>query len=498
MMERLNYGTLEKLGYDGYLLQSAPERILQFGEGNFLRAFTDYFVDVMNEKIGFNSKIVLVQPSSDNPDRADGMNEQEGLYTLYLRGFEHGRRVNEKRVISCVSRCLNMNRDYETVMECADNPALRYIVCNTTEAGIFYHPACAFEDMPPQTYPAKLTQFLYRRFQKFGTEEGKGFLILPCELIDDNGKQLREFVLKYALQWRLCDAFLTWIERENVFCSTLVDRIVTGYPQKGAAVLHEENGYEDRFIDTGEIYSSWVIQAPEWIKKEMPFEKAGLPVQIVEDYRPYRERKVRILNGAHTAMSLGSYLSGKKVVRECMEDKVILEFVKKMLYDEVIPTLSLLEEDCRKFADAVIERFKNPFIDHELLAISLNSTSKWRTRVLPSLKDYLERYGTLPECMTASFAFYIAFYRGISLTEAGFIGERAGGELYAVFDERTVLEFYYLHKADSEEELVHAVCANTDFWEENLAEISGFEEETVKILKRIKKFGSYEKWFSEL
>lgn len=490
-MEKLKYQTLEKLGSDGYLLKKAPERVLQFGAGNFLRAFADYFIDVMNEKADFNSKVVVVQPFSEKTDRADEMNRQEGLYTLYLRGLENGKKVNEKRVISCVSRCLNMHRDYEAVMECADNPALRYIVCNTTEAGIFYHPACNLNDTPPFTYPAKLTQFLYRRFQKFGKEEGKGFLILPCELIDDNGKQLKECVLQYARQWKLSDAFLHWIQRENVFCSTLVDRIVTGYPQKEAAVLHEENGYEDDFIVTGERYGSWVIQAPEWIKKELPFEEAGLPVQIVKNYRPYRERKVRILNGAHTAMALGAYLAGKNIVRECMEDIVILKFIKKMLYDEVIPTLSLPEKELERFADAVIERFQNPFIDHELLSISLNSTSKWRTRVLPSLKDYVEKYGVLPECITVSFAYYLAFYRGTGITKAGLIGERGEGELYVVSDDCRILEFHYRYKEAGEEELVHAVCADTELWGEDLTEIPGFEKKTVHILKSMKKDGIF-------
>ncbi len=485
-MEQLKYQTLENLGYDGYILKTAPERVLQFGEGNFLRAFADYFIDVMNEKAGFNSKVIMVQPSSDKADRADKMNSQEGLYTLYLRGYENGKRVDKKRVISCVSRCLNMKRDYEAVMACADNPELRYIVCNTTEAGIVYHPDCGFKDAPPRTYPAKLTQFLYRRFQRFGMKEGKGFLILPCELIDDNGRELKECVLKYALQWELGEGFISWVEKENIFCSTLVDRIVTGYPQKEAEAMQRDNKYEDHFIDTGEIYSSWIIQAPEWIGKELPFEKSGLPIQIVKDYKPYRERKVRILNGAHTSMALGAYLSGKEIVRECMEDKEISGFVKKLLYDEVIPTLSLLEEDCKQFADAVIERFKNPFIDHGLLSISLNSTSKWRTRVLPSLKDYLEKYEKLPECMTASFAFYIAFYKGDKLTETKLTAKRADGRLYEISDEQKVLEFYYRHKEDSVEELVHAVCANTEFWGADLSKILDFEKKVVKIVKCIK------------
>ncbi|MGN1030496.1 MAG: tagaturonate reductase, partial [Butyricicoccaceae bacterium] len=233
-MKHLSYETVKESGYDGYLLQDAPERVLQFGEGNFLRAFVDYFIDMMNERAGFNSKVVLVQPiapHSSGLDLAKVINEQEGLYTLYLRGFENGQKVNDKRVISCVSRCLNSYADYDALMACADNPDLRFITCNTTEAGITYDPSCQFTETPPSSYPAKLTQFLYRRFQKFGTEAGKGFIILSCELIDNNGKELEKCVLQYADQWGLEPEFVTWVQAENIFCSTLVDRIVTGYPR---------------------------------------------------------------------------------------------------------------------------------------------------------------------------------------------------------------------------------------------------------------------------
>ena len=215
-MKKLCYQTLKDQGYEGYLLENAPERVLQFGEGNFLRAFVDYFIDMMNEKAGFNSKVVLVQPIANHTgfSLADVINEQDGLYTLYLRGFENGRKVNDKRIISCVSRCLNVHSDYEQVMACAKNPDLRFIACNTTEAGIAYDPSCEFTQTPPSSYPAKLTQFLYRRYQVFGQETGKGFIILACELIDDNGKELEKCVLKYAKQWELGEDFIHWIEKK--------------------------------------------------------------------------------------------------------------------------------------------------------------------------------------------------------------------------------------------------------------------------------------------
>lgn len=491
-MKKLSYQTLEEQSYQGYLLKDAPERVIQFGEGNFMRAFTDYFIDLMNEKADFNSKVVLVQPASSQSSLRDRINEQEGLYTLYLRGYENGREVNDKRIISCVSRCLNMYRDYEAVMRCAENPELRYITCNTTEAGIVYDASCSFTDTPPASYPAKLTQFLYRRFQTFGTQSGKGFVILACELIDDNGKELERIVKKYAAQWNLGDAFLHWLEHENLFCSTLVDRIVTGYPQNEAAALNETNGYEDSLIDTGEVFGAWVIEGPESLKAELPFEKAGLPVLITDDHKPYKQRKVRILNGAHTAMVLGAYLTGQDIVRDCMEDETILTFMNKTIYDEIIPTLSLPAEDCRNFAAAVTERFKNPFIDHALLAISLNSTSKWRARVLPSLEKYIEKFGKLPACITASFAFYVSFYRGQERTVDGLRAARPDGTTYTISDDQSVLDFFYAHKNTPIETLVHALCSNAAFWGKDLTALPGFESEVIRILKNIETSGIYE------
>lgn len=489
-MEKLCYETLEKQGYDGYLLKDAPERVMQFGEGNFLRAFVDYFIDVLNEKTGFNSKVVLCQPIA--PGLADMINEQEGLYTLFLRGFENGQKVNDKRIISCVSRCLNPYKNYDEVLACAENPDLRYIACNTTEAGIAYDPACEFADVPADSYPGKLTQFMYKRFEKFGKEAGKGFVILSCELIDNNGKELEKCVLKYADQWNLGGEFKNWIKTENIFCSTLVDRIVTGYPRNEAASICEKLGYQDNIIDTGEIFGFWVIEGPESLKKELPFEEAGLPVLICDNHKPYKQRKVRILNGAHTSFVLGAYLAGQDIVRNCMDDEVICGYMNKTIYDEIIPTLTLPKEELMSFAASVTERFKNPFIDHALLAISLNSTSKWKARVMPSFKGYVEKTGSLPKCITASFAFYIAFYKGMKLTEEGLIAARPAGNEYTVKDDKSVLQFYYDHKNDNAAALAHAVCTNVDFWGEDLSKIAGFEEAVAGYLKTIEEKGAYE------
>ena len=488
-MEKLCYATLEKQGYDGYLLKEAPERVLQFGEGNFLRAFVDYFIDMLNERTGFNSKVVLCQPIA--PGLADMINEQEGLYTLFLRGFENGKKVNDKRVISCVSRCLNPYKEYDEVLACAENPDLRYIACNTTEAGIAYDPSGQFTEVPADSYPGKLTQFLYKRFEKFGKEAGKGFVILSCELIDNNGKELEKCVLQYAKQWNLGEEFISWIKAENIFCSTLVDRIVTGYPRNEAASICEELGYQDNLINTGEVFGFWVIEGPESLKKELPFEEAGLPVIICDDHKPYKQRKVRILNGAHTSFVLGAYLAGQDIVRDCMDDEVICGFMNKTIYDEIIPTLTLPKEELLSFAASVTERFKNPFIDHALLAISLNSTSKWKARVMHSFKGYVEKTGELPKCITASFAFYIAFYHGMNLTEDGLVASRPAGDEYTVKDDKPVLQFFYDHKDDDAETLAHAVCSNTDFWDEDLSKIPGFESAVTGYLKAIEEKGAY-------
>ncbi len=472
-MRRLNYETLTQAGYDGYLLRRAPERVLQFGEGNFLRAFAEDFIDRMNETAGFDAKVVLVQPRGGHPEAADRFGEQEGLYTLVLRGRENGAAAERARVISCVSHCLDPKRDWDALLACAKNPDLRFIISNTTEAGIVFDPACKRSDAPPASFPAKLTAFLYERWRR----GGRGFVILSCELIDRNGEELRRCVNEYVRLWALEDDFAAWLERENLFCSTLVDRIVTGAPKAEASALCESFGYEDQLIDTGELFAAWVIEAPQSLKDELPFEKAGLPIRIVDDVTPYKQRKVRILNGAHTAMVLGAHLAGKAIVRECMEDDVIRGFLDRALFDEILPTLDLPRDELQDFAASVLDRFNNPYIDHRLLDIALNSTAKWKARVLPSVVAYSGRKGDLPKRLVFSFAAYAAFYR-------------KGGD--AVRDDDWVLDFFRAHANDDASALMRALVRNERMWGDSLACLDGFEVAAAAALARIDEVGMYE------
>lgn len=477
-MERLSFAALEKQGYDGFLLKDAPERVLQFGEGNFLRAFAENFIDRMNEQAGFNAKVVLVQPRGGHPEAADRFGEQDGLYTLILRGRENGEAKELTRVISCVSRCLDPKRDWDKLLECMENKELRFLISNTTEAGIAFDPACRAEDTPPSSFPAKLTLLLHERWLR----GGKGFIILSCELIDHNGDELKRCVNAYIQLWQMEEEFRKWVEEENIFCSTLVDRIVTGSPKGDAPAICEKRGYEDQLIDTGELFAAWVIEGPQTIRDELPFEKAGLPIQVVDDVTPYKQRKVRILNGAHTSMVLGAYLAGKNIVRDCMQDENIRAFLNKAMFEEIIPTLDLPAEELSTFAASVIDRFDNPYIDHQLLDISLNSASKWKARVMPSLTEYVRRKGTLPRCLTFSLAAFIAFYQK---------GERYG-EPYPVRDDAWVLEFFREHKEDDCEAIAHAVVNNEQMWDGELAKLPGFEEAVAADLRRIEAAGMYE------
>ena len=487
-MEQLNYEVLKKTGYDGYILEKAPEKVMQFGEGNFLRAFVDNFIDIANEKAGYNGKAVLVQPIAQG--LTDLINRQEGLYTLYLRGSENGEKIDRKRVISAVSRCVNPYGDWESVLALARSADLEIIVSNTTEAGIVHDTESTFDQEPPVSFPAKLTRVLYERY-KAGQ---KGIVMLSCELIDNNGKELLKCVNRYIDDWKLDGDFRRWVNEENIFCSTLVDRIVPGRIRdpKEAAALAEANGYEDPLTDVGEVFGIWVIEGPEGLEDRLPFKKAGVPVIVVPDVTPYKKRKVRILNGAHTGFVLGAYLAGYDIVRDCMHDDVIRGYMNRMLYEEVIPTLPLDKKDLEEFARAVQDRFNNPFVNHELMSISLNSTSKWRARNMPTFLDYVQEKGALPPCLTTSFAAYIAFYSSDirELTDSGLICRRPKGNEYTVNDDRWVLEFYLAHRNDSPEDLVHAVMTNTEMWGRDLTEVPGFEEAAVRILKQIRADGA--------
>ena len=492
-MEKLSYATLKNVNYDGYILESAPEKVLQFGEGNFLRAFVNYWFDLANEKVNWNGKCCLVQPIA--PGLAKMINEQDGLYTLYLRGSQNGQKVDDMRVISSVSRCLNPYEEegFAEMMKVAVSDDLEIIVSNTTEAGIVYDPACQLNDKPCASFPGKLTQVLYARYQA----KKPGIVMLACELIDNNGKELLKCVNQYIDQWGLEDGFKKYVNEDCTFCGSLVDRIVPGRIRDAAevAALEEKHGYADPLLDVGEVFGLWVIEGdPEKLNEKLPFHKANLDanVFVAPDMTPYKKRKVRILNGAHTGFVLGAYLGGHDIVRNCMNDETVLGFMNKMLLDEIVPILPLDQEDCKNFAAAVQDRFNNPFVNHELMSISLNSTAKWRARNMPSFLEYIEAYGKLPTCLTMSFAAYIAFFSNDiqELNDAGLVCRRPAGNTYVCSDDRWALEFYYAHRNDSVEDLVHAVMTNEQMWGQDLTAIAGFEAATVANLKKIRTEGA--------
>ena len=491
-METLNYEVLAKSGYNGYILKNAPEKVLQFGEGNFLRAFVDYWFDLANEKADWNGKCVLVQPIA--PGLAKMINEQEGLYTLYLRGSENGQKVDDKRVISSVSRCLNPyeKEGFDQMMEVAASDDLEIIVSNTTEAGIAYDPACKLEDEPASSFPGKLTQVLYHRY-KAGK---KGIIMLACELIDNNGKELLKCVNQYIEQWGLEDGFKKYVNEDCTFCGSLVDRIVPGRIRdpKEVAELEQKHGYADPLLDVGEVFGVWVIEGDTKLNDILPFRKAGLEnhVFVTPDMSPYKKRKVRILNGAHTGFVLGAYLAGFDIVRDCMHDATVLGYMNKMLSEEVVPILPLDQEDCKKFAAAVEDRFNNPFVNHELMSISLNSTSKWKARNMPSFLAYIDEQKKLPKCLTMSLAAYIAFYSNDiqERTADGLICKRPAGNTYKIQDDAWALDFYYAHKDDTAAQLVHAVLTNTQMWDQDLTQISGLEAAVLADLEKIRTEGA--------
>ena len=463
-----------------------PIKVLQFGEGNFLRAFVDYMIDIANETGDFNGDIVLVKPIEFGT--LDLFHKQECQYTVQLRGIVDGEAKRINRVVTSVTDVVDAYGEYEKYAAFAKLDTLRFIVSNTTEAGIVYDDTDRFELNPPKTYPGKLTKFLFERYTHFEGALDKGLVILPVELIDDNGIHLRECVLKLAALWNLGEAFIKWIDDACVFTSTLVDRIVTGYPRDEAAALCEEFGYPDNLFVTGEPFALWVIESAKDISNELPLPQAGLPVIFTDNQKPYKQRKVRILNGAHTSFVLASYLAGNDIVLESMEDELVFNFMKATIFDEVIPTLTLPKEDLVDFANAVITRFNNPYVKHALLSISLNSVSKWRARCMPSFLGYIENEGKLPAHLTFSLAALMAFYTGTEIRDKALIGHRDGAE-YNILDDAAVLEFFAANSSKEAGEFAHATLSNLDFWGQDLSAIAGVEEAVTTYLSDIRALG---------
>lgn len=483
-MEKIN-ATIEK--------KERPVRILQFGEGNFLRAFADYMVDVANQEGVFDGSAVLVQPI-DAP-MLPGFADQNAVYTVILRGRENGQTVDAPRIVTSVRKVISAYADYARMMEYAALDTLTCIISNTTEAGIVLDESDSFDACPPRSYPGKLTKFLYERYRVFQGDMTRGLVIFPVELIENNGGRLRECVKTLASIWQLGDDFTAWLDGACVFNSTLVDRIVTGYPKRPgeAEEICEKLGYSDSLLDVCEPFGLWVIESPdtERARKVLPLDRAGLPVIFTDDQRPYRERKVRILNGAHTSFVPAAYLAGFHIVRDCMNDRLVRHFIDACIYGEIVPTVHLPHDEVMQFAASVAERFENPFIDHELISICLNSVSKWKARVLPTLLDSLANTGKLPQCLTMSFAALCEFYARGEMTDGAFIGMRdADGEKkpYRICDDAAVIAFFASHGHDAD--ILRQFASRTDFWGQNLTEIPGFAEAAEEWLHVIRNEGA--------
>ncbi|MDT7830353.1 tagaturonate reductase [Pricia sp. S334] len=459
-----------------------PLKIMQFGGGNFLRAFVDWMVDVLNAKTDFNGGIAVIKPT-EGGDYSE-LKAQEGLFTVILDGIKNGETVEEKTLVTSVQEVVNSYTEWDTYLKLAENPDLRFIVSNTTEAGIQFNPDDSFEDTPPRQFPAKLTRWLYHRFHHFKGEASKGCVLLPCELVENNGMALKQAVLRYADHWGLAKDFKRWIDDANSFCSTLVDRIVSGYPTARADELEKELGYKDDLLVAGEYYHSWVVQASVSVQKELPFSQTNLNVEFVDDLVPYREMKVRVLNGAHTALVPVGYLAGIRLVNKVMEDEMFSSFVESLLLEEVAPTLDFPQKIKQKFVADVLDRFRNPLLQHQLISISLNSSSKFSARLLPTLKDYLASEGNLPERIVFGLSALIRFYKG-----------EADGNPIPLKDDPKILSFFASKwkKYDSDfltlEDLSKSILCNTFIWNEDLTEIDGLAEKVAQNLGRIQSKG---------
>lgn len=403
---------MKRLNRQDFANKQYPTKIMQFGEGNFLRAFIDWQIDHLNKENGLNAGVSIVRPI--DYDSLPSLDTQEGLYTSIVRGIdERGEAVENVRIIDCVNEEIFVYRNFERYMELAENVDLKIVFSNTTEAGIEYVVTDQLSDAPAKSFPAKLTQWLYKRFNHFSGSSDAGLMIIPCELIDYNGEKLKEIVLQYCQLWKLEQGFVDWLNRDNHFCSTLVDRIVTGFPHDEHAELEKKFGYHDKFMVTSEYFHQFVIQGPEKLNELLCPSGSNLNIHVVDDIYPYKQRKVAILNGAHTALVPLAYMSGIDSVGEAMEDPLFVAFIEKLMYDEIIPTLDLPQDTLEAFAQDVIKRFKNPFIHHLLMSISLNSMTKFQTRLMPQLHQYVAQNVRVPDMMCLALAAQILLYRGI-------------------------------------------------------------------------------------
>lgn len=461
---------------------SLPVRVLQFGEGNFLRAFADSFLQIANDSGAYDGSVLIVKPTARG--NTDKFTKQNCKYNVATRGISNGEVVDEILHIDCVSDIVNPYADFDLYMSCAHIDTLEFVISNTTEAGIIFSDNDLLADRPALSFPGKLTQFLYERFSFYSGSPSSGLHIIPCELLENNGDLLKSCVLKYAAAWFLPADFSFWLENYCEFHNTLVDRIVSGFPAANSDEFYARLGYRDELLTVAEPFALWVIEAGSH-GSEKPFNLFGntpnLPVLITDDCAPYRERKVRILNGAHTSFAMLAWLCGFDYVREAAEDTVLAEYIDKLLHTEIISCLSLDKDELNEFAEDVIERFRNPFMNHSLLSISLNSVSKWRTRCLPSLISYYKKYDKLPPLLTFSLAALLKFYTSSS--------RASDGATFSVKDEPDVLDFFDKNKFEPKNDAVNNYLSRSDFHGTDLTAVPHLAEKTAEYMSMMDDYG---------
>lgn len=469
---------MEKLSKQIYEKKERKVKILQFGEGNFLRAFVDWIVQTMNDKGVFDGGVCVVQPMPFG--RVADLASQDGLYTLILQGRQNGKDIRNMQVIDCLEDFINPFTEYDKYLDYAKSTDLEFIISNTTEAGIAFDPTDTDLTQTPKSYPGKLLAFLKARYDYFKGSKEAGLNIIPCELIDYNGDTLKEVLVKLANHLNMDKEFVSWLLDANKYYNTLVDRIVPGYPRNEDKQLWEELGYVDNNMVVGEIFHLWVIQGPKGLEDKLPAPKAGLDVLFVDNIKPYKERKVKILNGSHTCLVPVSYLSGIDTVRETIEDPQLGKFVKEFIFDEVVPTISIPRDQMVSFSNSVLERYSNPFVRHELMSIALNSITKYKTRVLPTVVENIRDLHHFPTHALFSLAALMVFYRG-----------KRNDEDIKLQDNPEFLDLFknlwanYENTLEGARTLVKQVLGLKEHWELDLNELEGVTDYVASSLYEI-------------
>ncbi|GGC84090.1 altronate oxidoreductase [Thalassobacillus devorans] len=468
-----------------------PERIVQFGEGNFLRLFIDWMIQQLNKQGLFNGRVVAIQPTPHGKV-VPKLDVQDGLYTTILQGIQDGEEKQEIEINSAISRGLNPYEDWKGFLDLAESDDIEFVFSNTTEAGLTYREEEFPDHTSPLSFPAKLTALLYRRFTSKSGNPNAGLVIIPCELVEENGKLLRSLVLRAAEDWELPEAFVSWVNDHNNFCDTLVDRIVPGYPRDTAAEWEQQLGYQDMLMSVGEPFHLFVIETEEELEDRLPFQKGGLHVKW-SDVKPYRDLKVSVLNAPHTMIFSVGYLSGLSTVYEVMEDSVAAEFVDRAIYQEILPNLSADKKEKESFAVSVIERFQNPFVKHQLTDLGLNAVYKYRTRVLPLLNSYTVSNGEVPPAMCFSLAALFHYYKPDSVHEGHFLGKIDGKE-YKVRDDQEAMDVFidFWNKDDqiTLKERVNRVLENEKLWGQDLTRLPDMTATIVKFFEEIREKGA--------